>query len=331
MHFCPMFERLQTKWKVNSVQLFLVLSVFAIAGSATGYLGKLFMNWFSIDRGWLWTVVYIIIITLIWPLMVIIVSIPFGQLPFFTRYLQRMGTRMKILKKSEAGNRELEIKRKKTAAKNSKGNIQNAELKTQNMAIFASGTGTNAKRIMDYFAQHPAQRGKENENQAPIVKLVVCNKPGAGVLHFAEEAGVETLIIEKEKFFRGNGYVEELKAAGIDFIVLAGFLWKIPQQLIDAYRNRIVNIHPALLPKYGGKGMYGSRVHEAVIENREKESGITIHYVDEHYDNGDIIYQVKVEIAPNETAESLAQKIHHLEHSNYPRIIEQLLLAPNGS
>jgi phosphoribosylglycinamide formyltransferase 1 len=219
--------------------------------------------------------------------------------------------------------------------RNSKPKTQNSELRTQNppfnIAIFASGAGSNAKKIIDHFGTSRWPRENSNEKQVGIVKLVVCNKPGAGVLKFAEEAGVPALLIEKEKFFRGNAYTDELKAAGVDFIVLAGFLWKVPQPLIDAYRNKIINIHPALLPKYGGKGMYGSRVHETVIQDGEKESGITIHYVDEHYDNGDIIFQARVKIDDNDTPESLAEKVHHLEHNNYPRIIEQLLTAPNAS
>jgi phosphoribosylglycinamide formyltransferase-1 len=130
-------------------------------------------------------------------------------------------------------------------------------------------------------------------------------------------------MIEKEKFFRGNGYAHELEDAEIDFIVLAGFLWKIPLTLINAYRNKIVNIHPALLPKYGGKGMYGENVHKAIIEAGEKESGITIHQVDEHYDNGDVILQVKCNVFPDDTPGTLAERIHRLEHEHFPQCIEK--------
>jgi phosphoribosylglycinamide formyltransferase-1 len=184
-----------------------------------------------------------------------------------------------------------------------------------NIAIFASGTGTNADAIMQYF----------RDSQAAKVALVVCNKPGAGVLDKAEKAGVPTLLIEKERFFRGDAYLPELEAAGIGFVVLAGFLWKIPQPLIDAYPRRIVNIHPALLPKYGGKGMYGNNVHEAVILNGEMESGISIHYVDEHYDSGDVIFQTACPILPSDTADALANRIHQLEHLHYPRVIEEVV------
>jgi phosphoribosylglycinamide formyltransferase-1 len=162
-------------------------------------------------------------------------------------------------------------------------------------------------------------------SQAAKVALVVCNKPGAGVLDKAEKAGVPTLLIEKERFFRGDAYLPELEAAGIGFVVLAGFLWKIPQPLIDAYPRRIVNIHPALLPKYGGKGMYGNNVHEAVILNGEMESGISIHYVDEHYDSGDVIFQTACPILPGDTADALANRIHQLEHLHYPRVIEEVV------
>lgn len=327
-----MFAKLQKKWKVNGTQLFLVLCVFAIGGSATGYLGKLIMNWFSIDIGWLWTLVYIIVITLIWPLNVLLVSIPFGQFSFFASYLRRMGSKIGLsTSRNSTGNlhganadNSLKINTIKehnpsVAQPSSTNAIHNAS-KTS-IAIFASGTGSNAKKIIDYFRDHPLIR----------VALIACNKPGAGVLNIAESEKIPTLFMEKEQFFRGNAYVGELKAAGVSFIVLAGFLWKIPQQLIDAFRNRIINIHPALLPKYGGKGMYGNIVHEAVINAGEKESGITIHYVDEQYDNGDIVFQARISLNENETAESLAQKIHELEHRNFPRVIEQLILKPNGS
>jgi phosphoribosylglycinamide formyltransferase-1 len=154
------------------------------------------------------------------------------------------------------------------------------------IAIFSSGTGSNAKKIIDHLLFL-----KEKSISTPDVSLLVCNKPEAGVLKIAAENNIPALLIEKEKFFRGNAYTDELKAAGIDFIILAGFLWKVPATLIKAFHGKMINIHPALLPKYGGKGMYGNFVHEAVIVNKEKESGITIHYVDEVYDHGQIILQ----------------------------------------
>jgi phosphoribosylglycinamide formyltransferase-1 len=132
-------------------------------------------------------------------------------------------------------------------------------------------------------------------------------------------------MIEKERFFREDAYVDEFKKNKIDFIVLAGFLWKIPIALLKAYSNKIINIHPALLPNYGGKGMYGNKVHEAVLANKEKESGISIHYVDEIYDHGKIIFQAKCAVLENDTADSLAQRIHALEHEHYPKIIERCI------
>ncbi|MCU0380696.1 MAG: phosphoribosylglycinamide formyltransferase [Chitinophagaceae bacterium] len=186
------------------------------------------------------------------------------------------------------------------------------------IAIFASGAGSNAREIIRYLHGHPDIR----------VALVGCNKPGAGVLDIAKSAGIPVLMFEKEPFFRGNAYVDELRAAGIDRIVLAGFLWKIPSSLVKAYAGHIINIHPALLPKYGGKGMYGARVHEAVILNGEAESGITIHEVDELYDHGQTIFQARVPVLPGDTPESLAAKIHQLEHAHYPRVIEEWILKP---
>ena len=189
------------------------------------------------------------------------------------------------------------------------------------IAIFASGTGSNAQAIINYFKNHPSIR----------IALIVSNKPQAGVLAIAEKENIPSLIIEKEKFFRGDAYLPELKKAGVDFIVLAGFLWKLPEKLIHAYRNSIVNIHPALLPKYGGKGMYGDKVHETVIANKEKQSGITIHFVDEHYDNGDIILQETCPVLEDDSPDSLAQRIHKLEHANYPAVIEKVVLKDIAS
>jgi phosphoribosylglycinamide formyltransferase-1 len=187
------------------------------------------------------------------------------------------------------------------------------------IAVFASGAGSNAGKIIE--ASLPAK----DEKKTFKVALVVCNKPGAGVLSIAEKNNIPTLLIDKEKFFRGNGYVDELKSAGIDFIVLAGFLWKIPIALIKAFPRKIINIHPALLPGYGGKGMYGHFVHEAVISNKEIESGITIHYVDELYDHGDIIFQARCPVMENDTSDSLAARIHKLEHEHYPKVVRELL------
>lgn len=183
------------------------------------------------------------------------------------------------------------------------------------LAIFASGAGSNARQIIRHFENHPQVQ----------VALIVCNKPGAGVLAIADEANIPTLLIDRERFLKGDAYLPELKKAGVQFVVLAGFLWKIPAALIEAYPKAIINIHPALLPGYGGKGMYGQHVHSAVIGAGEKESGITIHYVDEHYDNGDIIFQARCEVKAGDNPEDLAKRIHDLEHLHFPKVIEKLL------
>lgn len=192
------------------------------------------------------------------------------------------------------------------------------KLRMKQIAIFSSGAGSNAKKIIDHLLS------KEKNNFRPVVSLIVCNKPEAGVLNIAAENNIPVLLIDKEKFFRGNAYIDELKAANIDFIVLAGFLWKLPEALIKAFRGKMINIHPALLPKYGGKGMYGNFVHEAVIANKEKESGITIHYVDEVYDHGQIILQATCLVSEDDTPETLAKKVQLLEHRHFPAAVSLL-------
>jgi formyltetrahydrofolate-dependent phosphoribosylglycinamide formyltransferase len=185
------------------------------------------------------------------------------------------------------------------------------------IAIFASGTGSNAQKILAHF---------QSSNKIEVA-LIVSNKTNAGVLNFAKEYSTPTLIIEREKFLKGDGYVPELQAAGIDWIILAGFLWKIPPILINQWGKRIINIHPALLPKYGGKGMYGEAVHRAVLAANEKESGITIHYVDEQYDHGATIFQATCPVLPTDLVDNLAEKIHALEHLHYPVVIEKEILS----
>ena len=191
------------------------------------------------------------------------------------------------------------------------------ELMPIRVAVFASGQGTNAREIIRYFHEE----AHLVLNRSVQVSLIICNKSGAGILEIAKAAGIPVLMIEKEKFFRGSHYLEEFKDRKISCIVLAGFLWKIPSELIRAYPDRVLNIHPALLPAYGGKGMYGKAVHEAVVGAREHQSGITIHYVDELYDHGRIFFQARVNLSPEETPETLAEKIHGLEHRHYPEQI----------
>lgn len=183
------------------------------------------------------------------------------------------------------------------------------------IALFASGNGTNVQQITEYF--------KNNNNVK--VELIIVNKKDAYVRQRAKNLGVEDIYFSKEDFYNSNKVLDILKERKIDFIVLAGFLWIVPQNILDNFPNSIINIHPALLPKYGGKGMYGHHVHEAVIANKEKESGITIHYVNDNYDEGQIIFQAKCEVMPNDTADELAAKIHLLEKEYFPKIIESVL------
>lgn len=285
-----MFERLQKKWKVSGLQLALILCTFAIGGSLTGFAGKKIMNLASIQQDWLWAIVYILLITIIWPLAVLLISIPFGQFPFFIKYIRKIGAKMGIGKSGEPA------------------------LKSR-IAIFASGAGSNAQKIIDHFRNHASIR----------ISLIVCNNPRAGVLQIAAKENIPSLLIDKETFLNDDIYIKELQDERIDLIVLAGFLWKVPVALIKAFPEKIINIHPALLPKFGGNGMYGTAVHEAVIANKETESGITIHYVDELYDHGKIIFQAKCPVLPADTAQSLAQRIHKLEHEHYSTVIESLL------
>ena len=187
-----------------------------------------------------------------------------------------------------------------------------------NLALFASGSGTNVQNIIEYFQQN------SNIN----IQCVLSNRQEAYVLVRAKKFNIKCFTFCREDFYNSTRVVDFLKINQISFIVLAGFLWLVPEYLIKQYPDRIINIHPALLPKYGGKGMYGMKVHEAVITNKEKESGITIHYVNERYDDGNIIFQAKCKVDPTDTPESLASKIHKLEYEYYPKIIETLVTAP---
>jgi formyltetrahydrofolate-dependent phosphoribosylglycinamide formyltransferase len=291
-----MFQRLQQKWKVGGWQLTLILCTFALGGSLCGFLTRQMIVPLQIKNAWLYGTLYFVMLTLLWPFCVLLISIPFGQYRFFRNYLHKMGSKLGIGQKMPP---------KGTA------------LHQVHLAIFASGTGTNARKIIEHFHHHPTIK----------VSLLVSNKPGAGALHHAADFGINTLIIDRQRFLKEDGYVPELEAAGIDFIVLAGFLWKVPPMLIQAYPRRIINIHPALLPKFGGKGMYGHHVHEAVLAAGEKESGITIHLVDEQYDHGATLFQATCPVWPTDTAASLADRIHVLEHQHYPAVIESQIVS----
>ena len=183
------------------------------------------------------------------------------------------------------------------------------------IAVFASGSGSNAQKIIEYFATKPVAR----------VEIILSNKKDAYVLERAKNFGIPTYTFDREEFYNSNAILDLLAQHQIDLIVLAGFLWLVPENLLKHYTNKIINIHPALLPKYGGKGMYGERVHEAVVANHEQYSGITIHYINERYDEGDIIYQAKCKVEPGDSAEKVAKKVHALEYEHFPRIVAEVL------
>ena len=182
------------------------------------------------------------------------------------------------------------------------------------IAIFASGSGSNAQRIIEYFST----------SKEIVVDSLWSNNENAYALIRAEKLGVETFTFESEEFYQSNEILDRLYDHRIDMIVLAGFLWLVPRNLTELFT--VVNIHPALLPKYGGKGMYGMNVHKAVLASKDKESGITIHRVNQNYDEGDIIFQARCPIVSGDTPETIAARIHELEHQHYPRIIEEVLL-----
>jgi folate-dependent phosphoribosylglycinamide formyltransferase PurN len=262
-------------------------------------------------------------LTILWPFSVILVSFLTGQFTFFKGYLGRIWSRL------SGGPSTIGA----TMGSETLGSSHSRANNPIHVAIFASGAGSNAKKIIEYF---------ENKSTPVKISLIVCNVPGAGVLEIAKSKGIPTLMINKAEF-ESTGYVESLHNADIHFIVLAGFLWKVPEVLVNAYQpgmkidssvvngkvntaRGIVNIHPALLPNYGGKGMYGSHVHEAVVAAGEKETGITIHWVDAHYDEGDIIFQARCAVNASDTPTSVADKIHVLEHQHFAPTIEEILL-----
>ncbi|MBO0330796.1 phosphoribosylglycinamide formyltransferase [[Muricauda] lutisoli] len=183
------------------------------------------------------------------------------------------------------------------------------------IVIFASGSGSNAENIISFF----------REKQQAEVVAVLTNKSSAKVLERCDRLKVPAFYFNRTAFKDSNAVVQFLQGLQTDLVVLAGFLWKIPSNLIEAFPDKIINIHPALLPKYGGKGMYGERVHQAVKENDETETGITIHYVNENYDEGAIIFQAKVPLEPSDDAEAIAKKVHQLEYEHFPIVIEKLL------
>jgi formyltetrahydrofolate-dependent phosphoribosylglycinamide formyltransferase len=286
-----MFKKLQQKWKVNGTSLTLILCTFAVTGSLTAWISRQITGWLAVDKySFAWWALKIGVLVFGYQILILCIGFCFGQFRFFWNYEKKILKRLGFFRDTDTSS-------------------------PLNIAIFASGTGNNAKKIIDYFAR----------NQHIKISLIVCNRPGAGVLQVAAANNIKVLVLEKEQFTAGDGYTAALKAENIDFIVLAGFLWKLPPILINKYPQKIVNIHPALLPLHGGSGMYGQHVHRAVIAGGYKESGISIHYVDELYDHGKVIFQASCKVNDGETAESLAAKVHQLEHEHYPKVIEQLL------
>jgi formyltetrahydrofolate-dependent phosphoribosylglycinamide formyltransferase len=280
-----MFNKLQQKWKVSSSQLFFILCTFAVTGTTTAYISRSITSWvgFNEQTFWAWKIMLRMSILIFgYQVIILIVAFVFGQFPFFWNYEKKILRRLGILKQQPV-----------------------------RLAIFASGKGSNALKIIQYFDNHKFIQ----------VKLIVCNKPGAGVLDIAQNHGIKSQLIGKKAFTDTNEYVQLLINEGITHIILAGFLWKIPANLITSFPDRILNIHPALLPKHGGKGMYGEHVHQAVLDAGDKQSGITIHLVDEQYDHGKTIFQASIDVNPGETAQTLANRIHILEHEHYPPVI----------
>ena len=361
-------ENLQKKWKVGGGQFWLIMLTFALGGSLSGRLCSYLLNLVFLEKNWAFWLIYPLFLTILWPFSVVFVSFFTGQFRFFRGYLGRVGA--KVFGFGVVGVTEDEFATSglgsKVAAPStassapdtssvSKAEPSFSSAAPVHIAIFASGAGSNARKIIEYFEggsssfglraatydSNLSSAGSTSNSCQVKVSLIVCNVPDAGVLAIAKEKGIPTLLINKTEF-AATGYVESLHNADIQFIVLAGFLWKVPEVLVQAYQpgmkidnalvngkenvsKGIINIHPALLPKYGGKGMYGARVHEAVIAAREKESGITIHWVNEHYDEGGIIFQATCEVVSSDTPETLANKIHALEHAHFAPTIAKLL------
>ncbi len=189
------------------------------------------------------------------------------------------------------------------------------------IAIFASGNGSNAENIILYFKDNPLAE----------VVLVICNTLHANVLLRAAHLNIKTAVITKEDLYHSVNTLNHLKQVQTDWIILAGFLWIFPKSILDDYPNKVINIHPALLPKYGGKGMHGMHIHKAVVENKEKETGITIHFVNENYDEGKIIFQARTEVLATDTPETVASKIQLLEQQHFPKVIENLIINNENS
>lgn len=288
-----MFKRLQQKWGLSTKTFWIVFLAFGLTGTTTAFLTRYVTRWLGMDANSEWYFrlgVRLFMLLIGYQVILLSFGALLGQWAFFWKYEVKLLRKLRILP---------------------------PESNKIYLAIFASGNGSNARRIMEYFHGH----------REIAVALLVCNKPGAGVIAHAEKWGIPVLMIDRERFFRGDAYLSVLHQHRIGWIALAGFLWKVPEQVVAAYAGKMINIHPALLPNYGGKGMYGEHVHTAVLTSGEKESGITIHLVNEHFDEGEILFQEKCSVEPGDTTACLAKKIHELEHHHYAPVLEKTILS----
>jgi len=293
-----MFSSLKAKWKVNTTQFILIFCTFAVTGTLTAWISRQLPGWIGFTDATPFAfklLLRIFVLIFGYQFIILAVSVLFGQFPFFWNY------------------------EKKILNSIFKTKFPVVSSKTINIAIFASGTGSNAQQIINYF---------RNSTQIKVA-LIVSNKPDAGVLNIAKSENIPTLIIEKNVFFNSPDYIKLISSYKIEFVILAGFLWKIPISLLNAFPEKIINIHPALLPKFGGKGMYGIHVHQAVKNAGETESGITIHLVDEQYDHGKTLFQAVVSVDNDDSPEIIAKKVLTLEHQHFPPVIESYILKTN--
>lgn len=293
-----MFSSLKAKWKVDTTQFILIFCTFAVTGSLTAWISRQIPGWIGFTDATPFAYKLTLrLLVLIFGYQVIIlgVSLLFGQFPFFWNYEK------KILKSI------FKIK------------FPQPEHNIVQIAIFASGAGSNAQQIIHYF---------RNSTQIKVA-LIVSNKSNAGVLSIAQQENIPFMVIDKPSFYEKTDYIDFLQSKKIGFIILAGFLWKIPIGLLQAFPEKIINIHPALLPKFGGKGMYGINVHEAVKLAGEITTGITIHLVDDQYDHGKTIFQALITIHPEDSTNTIAQKVLELEHQHFPKVIESYILKTN--
>lgn len=286
-----MFERLQKKWGLSGKRFFWVMIVFAFTGTTAAWLTAEITGWLNIEKFSIgYWALKIGMLLIGYQILLLFYGFIFGQFSFFWQYERKLLSRMRILPPIQEPHR---------------------------LIIFASGFGSNAKKIIEYFQQpEHAKNGR--------VSLVVTNRPNPGIIQIAENAGIPLMTIT-DKELNDPAFHKKWKKKG-DWIILAGFLRKIPEALIHDFPRRIINIHPALLPNFGGKGMYGMRVHDAVIKSGSTTSGITIHFVDEHYDHGETIFQATCNVSADETPESLAAKVHQLEHRHFAEEIEKQIL-----